>query len=69
MERAFAILFSSFFLIACINCKEIAAAAFPKKNFHPDSTCFLATGLPVESGPSFLRSLDDFEMSFAQPMQ
>ena len=41
---------------------------FPKKNFHPDSACFLATRLPVESGPSFLRSLDDFEMSFAQPM-
>ena len=29
---------------------------------------FLQTGLPVELGSSFLRSLDDFKMSFAQPM-
>ena len=84
MERAFAMLFSRSFLIACINCKEIAAVAYmsescrfvgggatslDKKKIHPDRACYLAAGLPVESGTSFLRSLDDFEMSLAQPMQ
>ena len=82
MERAFGI-FSRSFLIACIDCKEIAAVAYMsescrfigggatrvwKKNPSRQS-CYLATGLPVESGTSFLRSLDDFEMSLAQPMQ
>ena len=72
IERAFAMLFSRSFLIACIDCKEIAAVASrretSKRNFHPDRACYLATGLPVESGTSFLRSLDDFEMSLAQPI-
>ena len=40
-------------------------SCFLKRNFHPDRACYLATGLPVESGTSFLRSLDDFEMSFS----
>ena len=44
-------------------------SCFLNRNFHPDRACYLATGLPVESGTSFLRSLDDFEMSLAQPMQ
>ena len=61
-------LFSRSFLIACIDCKEIAAVASRretlKRNFHPDRACYLA----VELGTSFLRSLDDFEMSLAQPM-
>ena len=42
---------------------------FLKRNFHPDRAYFLATGLPVESGTSFLRSLDDFDMSSAHLMQ
>ena len=43
-------------------------SCFLKRNFHPDRACYLATGLPVESGTTFLRSLDDFEMSLAQPI-
>ena len=43
-------------------------SCFLKRNFHPDGACFVATGLLVESVPSFLRSLDDFEMSSAQPI-
>ena len=38
-------------------------SCFLKRNFYPDRACYLATGLPVESGTSFLRPLDDFEMS------
>ena len=72
IERAFAMLFSRSFLTASIDCKEIAAVASRretlKRNFHPDRACYLLTGLPVESATSFLRSLDDFEMSLAQPM-
>ena len=41
MERAFAILFSSFFLIACINCKEIAAAASRRKTSIQTALAFL----------------------------
>ena len=53
----------------CIDCKEIAAAASRRKPSIQTVLAFLQTGLPVESGPIFLRSLDDFKMSFAQPMQ
>ena len=60
-------LFSSSFFITSIDCKEIAAV-LPEEKL-PDRACYLATGLPVESGIHFLRSLDDFEMSLAQPMQ
>ena len=35
-------------------------SCFLKRNFfHPDRACYLATRLPVVSGTSFLRSLDD----------
>ena len=64
MERAFAMLFFRSVLIACIDCKEIAALLL-KRNFHPDRACFLATGLPVKSGPSFLQSLDDLRCTLS----
>ena len=50
MERACAMLFSRSFLIACYRLQGDCCSFFLKRNFHPDRACYLATGLPVESG-------------------
>ena len=69
IERAFAMLFSRSFLIVFLLQGDCCCSCLLKRNFHPDRACYLATGLPVESGTSFLRSIDDFGMCLTQPMQ
>ena len=66
-ERAFVMIFSRSFLIACIDCKEISAVASWREtsSIQTELAILIASGMDT----SFLQSLDDFEMSLAEPMQ